>query len=75
MTTQYALVLDNSYHAVVLRDLFQKKAQEHHDRWASASSRHAMQRNAQLYEMYRDLADRCEQIRLDVIAEIKKGGQ
>lgn len=70
---QYALVLDETYHAVVLRDLFQAKAREHHDRAASAVMRKAVRTNLELYEMYSELAARCEHIRQEEVARITKG--
>lgn len=73
---QYALVLDASYDAVVLRDLFRAKAQEHHTRWSKASTRKAVKTNLYLYEMYSSLAERCEHIRKeerDRIAATFKG--
>lgn len=75
---QYALVLNESYDAVVLRDLFRKKAQEHHDRAANATRRKSVIDNMRNYVMYRDLADRCEHIRKqerDRIAAKFKGAE
>ncbi len=70
VTAQYALVLDDSYSAIVLRDLFHAKAQEHHTRWSKANTRKAVQQNLYLYEMYRSLAERCEHIRKEEVARI-----
>jgi len=69
---EYAVVVDESYHAVLLRDLCQQEAQKYHDRWANATTRHAVNRNLQRYEIFAQYAERFDSIRLREIEKIMR---
>ena len=69
--SSYAVVIDECYDAVLLRDLCRAEAQKCHIRWSKATNRAAMQRNLQRHEIFAKYAERFEHIRLQEVERIK----
>lgn len=66
--TAHAIVIDESYDAVLLRDLLRREAQKHHTRASKASQRAAVTENMLMYECFSKYAERCEHIRKEEAA-------
>lgn len=74
MSTQnpeYAIVIDKTYDAVLLRDLLRDAAQKHHTRASNTTQKAALHQNMEKYEVFAKYAERCEQIRLDEVQRVK----
>lgn len=69
---EYAIVIDEPYDAVLLRDLLQKAAQEHHTKASKATQRKALNDNTHKHEVFAKYADRCEYIRKSVADRISR---
>lgn len=72
MATEYAVVVDESFDAVLLRDLCRAEAQKCHLRWSKAVNRAAAQRNLQRHEIFAKYAERFEHIRLQEAEKIMR---
>jgi hypothetical protein len=68
--SEYAVVIDEGYHAALLRDLCRAEAQKCHIRWSRATNRAAMQRNLQRHEIFAKYAERFEHIRKEEAARV-----
>ena len=66
----YAVMIDHPFDALLLRDVCRKEAQRYHDRWVSASTRHAVQKNLQKHEVFARYAERFEHIRVQEVNRI-----
>lgn len=62
---EYAIVVDSTYDAVVLRDVLRQAAQDRFDKAAKAVQRHALDRNMDQHRILAKYAERCEHIRAD----------
>jgi hypothetical protein len=68
----YAIIIDSSYEAVLLRDLLQNAAQKAHLAASKATQRNALNRQTDRYECFSKYAERCEYIRLQEVERIGK---
>lgn len=64
-SVEYAVEIDHSYDAVVLRDLCRKAAETHSKRARLAHTPHARKENADKEEIFTRYADRFEHIRVE----------
>lgn len=68
--TEYAIVIDETYDAVLIRNLLQREADKLQRQGDRATRGSAQARNHNRATMYRKYAERCEHIRLQAVEEI-----
>lgn len=61
---EYAIVIDHTYDAAVLRDVLKRAAQDRFNKAAKATMRGARTRNLDAGRILAKYAERCEKIRL-----------
>lgn len=67
---EYAIIIDDSYDAILLRDLLRDAAQKAHTRAGKASQRRALDRNLKQFECFARYAERFEHVRKEEAARI-----
>jgi hypothetical protein len=67
----YAIILDSSYDAILLRDVCEREALKYAERAAVAVAAHARTRNNERHAIFAKYAERFEHIRLQQVKQIQ----
>lgn len=69
LMAEYAIVIEKDIDVIWLRDVLEREAQKHHDRWSKATQGKAAKDNAEKFECFSRYAQRLDHIHKQIVRE------